>query len=277
MKESSLKKVSIIMGIYNCENTVGESIESIIGQTYPHWELILCDDGSSDGTYARAKEYADRYPEQIILLKNEKNLGLNMTLNKCLEIATGEYIARQDGDDISLPERFEKEVAFLEEHPEYAIVSAAMVHVDEQGPWGTSDFPRQPTPADFMRGSPIAHAPCMIRQEAFRAVGGYSVSPKLLRVEDYHLWYKMYMKGYYGYNMPEALYHCSDDRDAQGRRNFQNRLNECRMKWMIFRDMKPGLRTLPYLARPLLVGMLPGPLYRFLHRRKLQTDTQNLS
>lgn len=264
-----MRNISVIMGIYNCEKTVGESIESILGQTYPHWQLILCDDGSSDGTYQAAQTYQQRYPEKIILLRNETNLGLNATLNKCLAHATGDYIARQDGDDVSLPTRFEKEIDFLEAHPEYAIVSTGMTHYDEHGEWGVQTFPERPAPRDFMRGSPIAHAPCLVRKEAYLAVHGYSVSPWLLRVEDYHLWYKMYMKGYYAYNIQESLYLFRDDRDAQGRRSMRNRVNECYVKWLIFRDMKPGLSTLPYLFRPIAVGLLPGFLYQHLHRKKL--------
>ena len=108
--------ISIIMGIYNCAETLSDAIDSIIAQTYDNWELIMCDDGSTDNTYNIAQEYKERYPDKIVLLKNEKNMGLNYTLNKCLEVASGEYIARMDGDDISLPTRFEKEIGFLNEH-----------------------------------------------------------------------------------------------------------------------------------------------------------------
>ena len=94
-----MPKISVIMGIYNCANTISGSIESIINQTYEDWELIMCDDGSIDTTFDVAKEYQKKYPQKIILLKNKRNRGLNYTLNKCLEIAKGEYIARMDGDD----------------------------------------------------------------------------------------------------------------------------------------------------------------------------------
>ena len=121
------------MGIYNCAPTLAEAIDSILAQTYENWELILCDDGSADHTYNIADSYRQRYPEKIVLLKNEQNMGLNHTLNHCLDHATGEYIARMDGDDISLPERFEKELNYLLTHPEYAIVSSPMVYFDENG------------------------------------------------------------------------------------------------------------------------------------------------
>ena len=122
-----MPKISIIMGIYNCAETLPEAIDSVLTQTFSDWQLILCDDGSKDNTYGIAKEYQGRFPEKILLLQNEQNMGLNHTLNRCLQVASGEYVARMDGDDISLPTRLEKEAAFLDAHPEYAIVSTPMI------------------------------------------------------------------------------------------------------------------------------------------------------
>ena len=85
------RKVSIIMGIYNCEATLSEAIDSILIQTYSNWELIMCDDGSKDNTYQIAEQYKMRYPQKIILIKNECNKGLNLTLNHCWKYATGDY------------------------------------------------------------------------------------------------------------------------------------------------------------------------------------------
>ena len=89
-------EISVIMGIYNCASTLPEAIDSIIMQTYTDWELILCDDGSLDDTYAVAEEYRCKYPDKIILIKNDRNMGLNYTLNHCLQYVTGKYIARMD-------------------------------------------------------------------------------------------------------------------------------------------------------------------------------------
>ena len=113
-----MPKISVIMGIYNCASTLPDAIDSILSQTYTDWELILCDDGSVDDTYAVAEEYQIKYPEKIRLIKNESNSGLPKTLNNCLAVAEGTYIARMDGDDISMPDRFEKQIRFLEENPD---------------------------------------------------------------------------------------------------------------------------------------------------------------
>ena len=121
-----MPKISVIMGIYNCADTLGEAIDCIVAQTETDWELILCDDGSADETYAVAASYQERYPDKIVLLKNEQNLGLNATLNRCLSVAKGAYIARMDGDDLCAPDRFEKELAVLESEADIAIVSSDM-------------------------------------------------------------------------------------------------------------------------------------------------------
>lgn len=124
------------MGIYNCEGTLAEALDSLLSQTFTDWNLVMCDDGSSDTTYEIAEQYQTRYSNKINLIKNERNMGLNHTLNRCLEFADGEYIARQDGDDMSMPTRFEKEVAILDSNSEIAIVSTAMTYFDESGVWG---------------------------------------------------------------------------------------------------------------------------------------------
>ena len=95
-------KISVLMGIYNCADTLPQAVASIQKQTYPNWELILCDDGSSDHTYEVAQALAAK-DDRIVLLHNDRNLGLNQTLNACLAVATGDYIALLDHDDILHP------------------------------------------------------------------------------------------------------------------------------------------------------------------------------
>ena len=159
------EKISIIMGVFNCSATLGDSIDSILNQTYTDWKFIICDDGSTDNTFQIIKEYQNRYSDKFVILKNEKNMGLNYTLNRCLKEAKGEYVARMDGDDISLPERLKKEVEFLESHSEYAIVSTPMIFFDENGEWKRGKTKIVvPKIKDFVFNAPFhCHAPCMIR------------------------------------------------------------------------------------------------------------------
>ncbi len=268
-------KVSIIMGIYNCADTLCIAIDSILNQTITDWELIMCDDGSTDETYQIAMSYAKNYPEKILVFANEKNCGLNLTLNRCLKKTKGQYIARMDGDDISLPDRFEKEIDFLDKHPEYAIVSTSMIFFDESGDWGKCNVIEKPEIKDFVTHAPFhCHAPCMIRREAFLAVKGYTVDKHYLRYEDCNLWYKLYARGYRGYNLSEALYKMRDDRNAYRRRTPSSRLRAVYVQWKGFQMVKMPWYAYCYLIVELLknvsIILMPEWAYSLIHKKRLQ-------
>lgn len=269
-----MPKVSILMGIYNCAPTLREAVESILSQTFTDWELILCEDGSRDDTYAIAQEYRRAHPDRIILLRNEKNMGLNHTLNRCLQAASGEYCARMDGDDLSMPDRFEKQVAFLDAHPEYAIVSTPMIFFDEQGEWGRNQMIERPQRDDFIHHSPVhCHAPCMIRREAYLAVGGYTEDLRMLRFEDVNLWYKLYAAGYQGYNLSEPLYMMRDGREAAGRRGLRSRMNGVYVTYVGFRLFRYPWYMYRFVVldfiKHFIKGVMPEKLYLFFHKRSV--------
>lgn len=262
--------VSVIMGIYNCAPTLPDAINSIINQSYTDWELIMCDDGSGDNTLEVALEFKDKYPNKIIVLKNEKNLGLNATLNKCLKVAKGKYIARMDGDDICAPERFEEEIYVLETEPEISIVSTDMSYFDESGIWGRISHPTYPQKMDFLRRTLFCHAPCMVKKEAYEAVEGYTVDKRLLRIEDYHLWMKMYKAGYKGKNIGKVLYCMRDDRNAYSRRKFRYRLNSAYAGCLAVKELNLPIWGYVIALRPIIIGLLPKGIYDKLHKWKLQ-------
>lgn len=257
--------ISVIIGIYNCEATLQDALDSLYSQTFKDFEIILCDDGSTDNTFLVAEKNKNLH-DNIILLKNEQNIGLNATLNKCLSVARGKYIARMDGDDISKSQRFEIEYTFLESHPEYSFVSTSMEYFDKDGVFRIGHCSGEPKKEDFVKGTPFCHAPCMVRKEAYVAVGGYSVSKRLLRVEDYHLWLKMYEKGFRGYRLDQPLYMMRDDRKAVKRRTFRNRMNEMYVKYLVCRTFKLPFWSYIYCLRPFFVWLLPQKFYLLLHK-----------
>ena len=181
------KKVSVLMGTYNCVSTIKEAIRSIQKQTYTNWELIICDDGSTDETLKIIEEESLSDP-RLLILKNDRNQGLNKTLNKCIKVASGEYAARMDGDDLCRPDRFEKQITYLENHPEIQIVSSWMSLFDENGVWGVQKIPEYPTKEQVVTGTAIHHAPVMMRMDCLREVDGYTEDIHKLRVEDVDLW-----------------------------------------------------------------------------------------
>ena len=263
--------VSILMGIFNCEKTLSAAVGSIRDQTFGDWELILCDDGSSDGT-AEAAEKLCGEDGRIVLLKNERNLGLPKTLNRCARAAKGEYFARMDGDDLCDPTRLEKEYAVITGGG-YDIVSCGMEFFDDGGVWGGKLYKREPQKADFAASSPFCHAGSMFTRRAFEAVNGYSEDKNRLRVEDYDLWFRMYLAGMRGYNVPERLYSMRDDRSAASRRKMRYRVNEFLLRREIADKFSLGAAAKVRAFKPLILGVMPQFLYRRLHRAKFGKES----
>lgn len=261
-------KISVIMGVYNCASTLPDAIISIQAQTVLDWEFIICDDGSTDETWKIASKF-QRQDNRIVLLRNDKNLGLNATLNKCLSVARGKYIARMDGDDICAPERFEKELALYDEHPEAGVVSCSMSFFDDDGVFGKMLYDLAPQPADLLHGSQFCHAGALMRRDVLLTLGGYSESKDTLRVEDYDLWVRMYAAGYCGFNTQEILYSMRDDRNAISRRTFQSRINESKVILRAGKAFGGGAKTWLYAVVPILKSACPQFVYKIAHKRRL--------
>lgn len=262
-----MPKVSVLMGVYNCAETVEKSIDSIVAQTFTDWEFIICDDGSEDSTANLVKGYAEKEP-RIKFIRNDQNRGLAYTLNHCLKVATGEYCARMDGDDLCDPTRFQKQIDFLEQHPEYGFVSCRMTRFDENG---TYDVPKyiesyEPTMMDYIKGSPFCHAPVMMRKSSYDAVNGYRDIPETLCVEDYDLWLRLYAVGIKGYVLQEPLYHMFDGREAAKRRTFKRRLNEAWVRKEGYKAIHAPLMMRVFILKPILIGMIPQWLYVLIRR-----------
>lgn len=267
-----MPRISVLMGIYNCASYLQEALDSLYVQTYQDFKIILCDDGSTDDTYAMAQRNAKEH-DNIVLIKNERNMGLNYTLNHCLKYADTEYCARMDGDDRSLPTRFEKEIKFLDEHPEYAIVSCPMIYFDENGEFGRGKAIGEPTKDSFNYGVPFCHAPCMVRTVAYQTVGGYSDAKYLLRHEDYNLWMKMFAAGYRGYNLEECLYAMRDDRNAVKRRTIRGRINGIYAHWLAYRTLKLSFFSwLKFSVINIAKGVAPKFLYEYFHKKRYKID-----
>lgn len=124
-------KVSVVTSAYNSERYIARTIESILNQTFGDFEFILVDDCSTDQTWSIIQKYAQQ-DRRIAAVRNDSNLGVVGGLNRGLSIARGEYIARQDADDISLPERFARQAAFLDANPEFGVVGSRVIYIDTE-------------------------------------------------------------------------------------------------------------------------------------------------
>ena len=131
-----MPKVSIIMGVYNCKNIdeLTRSVQSIVNQTFCDWEFIICNDGSTDHTLEILMSLK-QMDSRIKVITYENNKGLANALNACIEISAGKYIARQDEDDISNPNRIERQVDYLDKHNDVSIVGSNAIVFDDNGEW----------------------------------------------------------------------------------------------------------------------------------------------
>lgn len=257
------------MGIYNCAPTLAEALDSLLAQTYQGFKVVMCDDGSSDNTYDVAQSYVDRYPDKFILIKNRQNLKLAATLNHCLKYADTEYVARMDGDDLCDPKRFSIQLEFLDKHSEYSHVSTTMKLFDERGEYGqTAIRANEPGINEFKSGTPYCHAPTMFRKSALDEVGWYTAEPKVQRIEDYYLWYKLHKKGFQGYNLDMPLYWMRNDMNAFGRRKFKDRLIIYKIKIEVCKGL--GIKFgFFYAVRDLAKGLVPTALVSLIRRGRI--------
>lgn len=183
-------KVSVLMSVYNGSEYLQESIDSILNQTFTDFEFIIIDDCSTDNTEAILQQNADR-DQRVVLVKNSENLGLIKSLNKGLAIAQGDYIARQDADDISLPHRLEQEVAILDQQPDCVLVSCNLQVIQDSGTKIVEVMDRV-CASELVSWYLLfynhigGHSQVMYRRSHALKLGGYSEA--WLYVEDYEFW-----------------------------------------------------------------------------------------
>lgn len=257
---SGAPSVSVIMGVYNCAATVAASIASILDQDYRDFEFIICDDGSTDATAGIVQSMAAR-DDRIVVLSNDRNSGLSRTLNRCVDAARGQFLARMDGDDISHADRLGRQVAFLETHPEYAFCGSSILLFDAAGVWGRLDYPEEPAARDFLLRSPYAHPTVVFRSSCLRAAGGYDCDAAIGRSEDYDLFMRLHAAGSRGYNFRECLFEYREELGSFRKRKFRYALTEARVRLRGFRRLGLLPTGLPYVLKPILIGLIPKTLY----------------
>lgn len=199
-----MKKVSVIMAAFNEEVFIARSINSIINQSYSDWELIIIDDFSHDNTPEIIESFSLK-DNRIKIFRNEKNLGLALSLNKAIDLSCGEYIARMDADDISLPERFEKQVRLLDLDSDLMVVGSAAYYINNNSQ--VKSLVRMPESHqdivnNIFKKSPFIHPSVMMRKDFLKRADAYN--PSLRRAQDYDLWLRGRFLGKY-YNIQQPL------------------------------------------------------------------------
>lgn len=257
-----MAKVSIIMGVYNCRNLneLQESIKSIINQTFEDWELIICNDGSTDNTLNYLNEIS-KMDKRIKIVSYDKNRGLAYALNYAYNFSNGEYIARQDGDDISYPDRIKYEVEYLENNKDIDFVGTIADVYDDNGIWGTFNLPENPSKLNFLWNSPFLHPSILMRREAFERAGKYRMAWETKRAEDYDLFMSMYALGSKGYNIQKKLYKYKIINDNKKYRKMKDRLEEAVVRVKGFKKLNLGVKAIPFIVKPIIIGLIPQKLF----------------
>jgi hypothetical protein len=183
-------KLSVVMSVYNAEAYLAEAIQSILDQTYRDFELIIVSEhGSSKGSLDIIGSFQD---PRIIHIHNDERLGLIRSLNKALSQVRGEYIARMDGDDVCIKDRFELQIEYLERNPEVAAVGSAIAYIDDMGiQFSAHRYPDLPTVVrwNMFFNSSLANSSVMLRSQILSKVGLYDESTPV--GEDYGLWLRI--------------------------------------------------------------------------------------
>jgi len=196
------KTVSVIMSVYNAETTVAKSIESLVGQTYENLEILIVDDSSTDKTFNICKEYENNF-KNIYLFRNKNNLGLTKNLNFLINKSSGEFLARQDSDDISEPSRIEKQINFIEKYNlDGCTTRAKIIQTGSIIPKKSLYLPKRFV-INFK--NPFVHGSLVLKKTVAESIGNYN--EKFYYSQDYKLMYDLVTGGSKLKIMKECLYH----------------------------------------------------------------------
>lgn len=198
------KLVTIAIPFYNPGNIFEDAVKSVFAQTYPHWELLLINDGSTDGSLERAMAIKDT---RVRVINDGKNLGLVSRLNQITHLASGTYLARMDADDLMHPERIEKQVKFLENNPDVDVIDTGAIILDRNGqPIGVRGIEHNlPTAFDILLRGGYLHASIMAQKSWFLS---HPYDPRYLRAEDRELWARTYFETSFAHLSDPLYFYC---------------------------------------------------------------------
>ena len=198
---SSNALVSVLLSTYNSEESIGESIDSLLSQTYKNLEILISDDGSTDSTKEICKKFQLK-DERVLFFSNKKNIGLTKSLNNLAQKASGSLIARHDADDISLPYRIEEQIQFMKKKKLDAVTTRSLVKQNNKKRPGISFY--IPDKLLINRKNPFIHGTLIIKKNVFQEIGYYD--ERFYYAQDYKLFYDLLNKGYKVKTLNKALY-----------------------------------------------------------------------
>lgn len=223
--------ISVLLPVYNCSEYIKESVESILNQTFSDFEILIIDDSSTDGTYEFLQTLTD---SRIRLISKSKNTGYTNSLNIGIEIAKGEYIARMDGDDICLPERFEKQINFLKKNEDYVLCGTWFkIFGNESARIIENPVSDVEIKLALLEYCSIGHPTVMIRNSVLKNNNIY-YDIEMEPAEDFDLWVRLSPLGKFA-NLPEVHLNYRDHEKQISNTAFEiqrNNANKCRIKML---------------------------------------------
>ena len=274
--------LSVLMSVYKSERPefLDRSLQSIISdQTEKPDMVILVQDGFLDNDLLKViKKWKDVAGDKMLIIKNETNLGLTRSLNKGLDIITTDLVARMDSDDISCPERFEKQKQYLEQHPEIDILGGAILEIDENGqPLNKRYYPKDNKSVykSIYKANPIAHPTVMIRTRLFE--NGLRYNEKYRTNQDLALWFDALLAGYNIGNLTDVILHFRRQASVYKRRKrMKNLIREFNIYCSGIRRLY-GVLSFKYIypVSRLCLKLMPVFIVKWAyesHLRKVVTD-----
>ncbi len=239
-------RITVLMPVFNCEAFVGEAIESILDQSFGDFEFLIIDDASTDNTREIIKSYQD---PRITLIEKAHNTGYTRSLNHGLSIAKGEYIARMDGDDISLPERFLRQLEFMDSHPDVVVCGTNFGFVGKDGA-KNQPIQHEDIKIKLLNKTALGHPTTMIRKKVLFENGiVYDVEKE--PAEDYAMWVFLLRVGKL-HNLKEVLfkYRQHNNQVSFKRQNISQRMKTMiRIEILQFIDFRPTLEQRRLLTK----------------------------
>ncbi|SCA63546.1 Uncharacterized glycosyltransferase HI_1578 [Chlamydiales bacterium SCGC AG-110-M15] len=258
--------ISVIFCVYNAESTLEDSLDSLLKQTYTNFEIIALNDGSTDQSESILNAYSKKDPRIKVL--HQDNCGLTISLNRAIKKAQGKYLARQDADDISLPTRLEKQVAFLENNPDHFLIGSHFLDLD-----ASNDSLKEPSFLHFPYSDTnvrltlpmsncFCHSSVLFRNDYTLVQSFYDES--FTYAQDYEFWIRI-AKHYKLANLKDSLVYRRVHPDAiSTKKQKAQRYHAVRAKLRSFHLKPKPLPFLKTLCKDLAVISLPERLLSFL-------------
>lgn len=256
---------SVVMGVYNDEKFIEQSMNSIISQLTNEMELVVVDDCSSDESLNILQKYADS-DSRINLIINSENHGVGYCAYVGVKEAKGKYIIRMDSDDISFPDRFQKQIKFLETNPDIDIVGASAIEIDENNNKGI--LRTMPSTHDEIVKSiwacPIIQPAVAFRRDKIILAGNYN--PKLRRRIDYDLWFRCLASGLRFANLPEPLVYYRFTPNSHRKQSLKLAFEQAKIGWNGCRMLNLPLWQYLAVTVPILRAIFPPSVSHLIYR-----------